>query len=169
MVFAVIAVLGLAGGGAWYALKKPPAPVVVETPKPKVEEPKVELPKVEAPKVVPPSDISITSTPSEADIFSGQEKLGTTPAKLSYKADTAPFDVVIRKKGYKDQKLRIVPDRSREYVLDLQSSRSSSSGSSKPTVKPSVKPAVAETPKVEVKPEVKPAGKLRDLKDPFAN
>jgi eukaryotic-like serine/threonine-protein kinase len=171
LVFGVLVALGLAGGGAWFVLHKNPPPVVVETPKPKVEEPKVEAPKVEAPVVVPPSDISITSTPSEADIFNGPEKLGTTPAKLSFKADTAPFEVTIRKKGFKDQKLRIVPDHSREYVLDLQSSRSSSS-SSKPTSKPTSKPAVGETtkPKVEeVKPEVKPAGKLRDLKDPFAN
>jgi hypothetical protein len=119
------------------------------------------------PKPVVPakSKVLIESTPPGADVFNGSERLGTTPATLTFAPDTAPFDVVVRKKGFKDGKLHVTPDHDREYVVELPAS-----GSSSHHERPTAKPVVA-TPEVkpEPKPEPKPAGKLRDLKDPFAN
>jgi hypothetical protein len=113
------------------------------------------------------SKITIRTTPADAEVFNGPERLGTTPANLEFTSDTAAFEVTIKKKGYKDQKFRLTPDHNREYVIDLVSARSPSSGQSgKIKEKPIY--SVDKTPDT-AKPEVKPAGKLRDLKDPFAN
>jgi hypothetical protein len=82
---------------------------------------------------------------------------------------------VLRKKGFKDQKLTVQPDHDREYVLELSSTRRSGSSGKpdkdkpdKPVAPPTAtKPAAApEVPKNDPKAG---AGKLRDLKDPFAN
>jgi serine/threonine-protein kinase len=132
-----------------------PAPTAVEpTPKPAAAPAK--------------STITIGSNPADAEIFNGPERLGVTPAKLELDATTAAFDVVLKKKGYKEAKLRVQPDRNREYVLDLQKASSSSSGTkvSLPKPPPTPPPTTASKPPA---PESKPAGKLRDLKDPFAN
>jgi hypothetical protein len=167
-------VLALGGVGAVVALRRPEPPPV--KPEPVVEKPiaKVETPKpVEPPKPVEiiNSKISIQSTPSEAEVFNGAERLGVTPAHLDYPPSTAAFDVVVKKKGFKEQKLHVLPDRSREYVVELSAERHSG-GSTRPSSSSSsssAKPAATPEPKAEPKPEPKPAGKLRDLKDPFAN
>jgi serine/threonine-protein kinase len=162
-------VLALGGVGAFFALQKkplpPPPPVVVKTPEPKVEPKPVEPAK---PVEVKRSRIDIRSTPADVQVFNGPELLGATPASLDFTADTAPFEVTLKKKGFKEQKLRIAPDRNREYVIEMAKEKSSSSGSTHVREKPATP-----EPKVEAKPEPKvepkPAGKLRDLKDPFAN
>jgi len=166
LILSVLAILALAGVGGWYGLRKPPAPAKPVVPVVAVKP----APKVTPLPVAPPSQISIASTPADADVFNGPEKLGSTPLKLSLKSDLAPFEVTLKKRGYKDQKLRIAPDHDREYVLELASSSHSSSkpsGRDKPPVAVAPEPP---KPKPEAKPpEPKPAGKLRDLKDPFAN
>ena len=131
--------VALGGVGAWLALRQPePSPKPIEPPKVAVQP--IDPPVVkDAPKpmVAAKIKIRVESTPPGADLFLGSERLGVTPASLEYKADTAAFDVVVKKKGFKDGKLHVTP------------------------ITPEVKP--------EPKPEPKPAGKLRDLKDPFAN
>jgi serine/threonine-protein kinase len=173
-LIAGLLVVGLLGGGAAVvALKKkapeppPVAPPVVEKVEPKaVQPPKpVEPTKPAAPVA---SKIQLESTPSGAEVFSGAEKLGLTPTTLEYPPDTAPFEVSLRKKGYREQKLRVSPDRSRDYVVELAvEQRKEKPASSRPAARPAAAPVEAKQP--EAKPEVKPAGKLRDLKDPFAN
>jgi serine/threonine-protein kinase len=167
MILGLVALLAIGGGAAVVVLnKKPPPPTVTPNPVVQKVEPKPVEKPVEKPKPVEPviSKISLESTPSGADVFAGAEKLGVTPATLEYKPDTAPFEVSLRKKGFKEQKLKVSPDRSRDYVVELSAERKESH----PTAKPTTKPAAVEA-KPEAKPEVKPAGKLRDLKDPFAN
>jgi serine/threonine-protein kinase len=167
-LWAAIGAFALVGGiGAVVVMSKkpapapPPAPALVAPSPPPVAAP---APKKEpAPPPVVSSKIQIESTPRDAEVFSGAEKLGVTPTTLDYKPDTAPFEVVLKKKGYKEQKLRVNPDRNREYVVELVAER-------KPTPSRAVsKPSPAATEKAEPKQDIKPAGKLRDLKDPFAN
>jgi len=168
LVVALVGVIAIASVAAVLALgkKPPPAPPPVAKP--------VVAPVVEAKPVAPPakpvepaapavSKIQVESTPSGADVFTGAEKLGVTPVTLEYKPDAPPVELSIRKKGWKEGKLKVNPDHSRDYVVELVVERREHS-SSKPPV---AKPAPPET-KPELKQEVKPAGKLRDLKDPFA-
>jgi serine/threonine-protein kinase len=170
LVFAALGVVLVASGvGAVVMMNQkpppPPAPVVAAPPPRPVEPPKpVEAPRPAAPVL---SKVQIESTPSEAEIFNGPEKLGVTPASLEFKPDTAAFEVVLKKKGYKDQKLRVSPDKSRDYVVELSAERKPSSGSRPSSPKPATREPEARQP--ETKTEAKPAGKLRDLKDPFAN
>ena len=163
----------LLGGGAVVVMSQkkpePPKPVViapVEAPKP---------PPVET-KVVEPAKpthymMSINTQPPGAEVFNGPERLGVTPCNVALPASDKAVELVMKKKGFKDQPLRIVADKDHDYLSDLTaiahshpSSGSKTPKSSAPTVAtPAEKPATA-------KPETpKPAGKLRDLKDPFAN
>ena len=136
------------------------APTPTATPTP------VETPKPAAPPAK--SLIVIGSNPSEAEIFNGPERLGVTPTKLELDATTAAFDVVLKKKGYKEGKIHVQPDRNREYVLDLQKA-GGTSGSVKSTQPKTTTPPATTPATKPPTPESKPAGKLRDLKDPFAN
>jgi serine/threonine-protein kinase len=171
------AAVALAGVGTVAYIKMrpqqttPPPAVTTSTVAPTPVTPPAPKPAVEAPKPAAPvkSVIVIGSNPADAEIFNGPERLGVTPTKIELDATTAPFDVVLKRKGYKEAKLRIQPDRNREYVLDLQKERGGSSGGTKAASKapaPSATPTPTVTPKST---EPKPTGKLRDLKDPFAN
>ncbi len=159
--------------GVVVATRKPPAPVVVVAPpNPIVEAKPVEPPKPEPPKPVLPTtyQISVRSEPSGAEVFQGPERIGATPLTHDFARSSSEIELVVKKKGYKDQKLRFAPDRNHDFVLPLLSARSS-----RPAVTARPQPVTARPePKVEPKPEpkaqdAKPAGKLRDLKDPFAN
>jgi hypothetical protein len=170
----VVAVL-LAGGGAAVVLSqkkpveppKPVVPVVATPPKP-VEPP----PKPVAPPKPTQFTMSISTQPAGAEVFNGAERLGTTPCNVTLAASETPVELMLKKKGYRDQPLKVVPDRDHDFVADLMAA-------AKPTHAPAKTPKstapVATTPTPPVtKPEApketpKPAGKLRDLKDPFAN
>jgi hypothetical protein len=89
-----------------------------------------------------------------------------TPLVLQYVESPAPMTFTLKKKGFKDQPLKLAADKDHEYVVPLLAAHHSS-GPSKPP-KGNV-PVVAAPAAPEPKPEPKPAGKLRDLKDPFAN
>ncbi|HEY7955499.1 MAG TPA: serine/threonine-protein kinase [Polyangia bacterium] len=165
-----LAALGIlaAGGIGYFATRKPPEPVVVApkpapAPKPIAIAPKpVALPPAAPQK----SQLSFRSTPPEAELWSGPERIGVTPINLEYTRDTKPFEVTIKKRGFHDYRLTVAPDRNREYVVELTPLRRPErpSKSSKPAKQSSTSTATQ-----SAKPEVKPAGKLRDLKDPFAN
>jgi hypothetical protein len=59
-----------------------------------------------------------------------------------------------------------VSDKDHDYVVDLQAAARSHASHAAP--RPASKPAAA-APAAKPAPTPKPAGKLRDLKDPFAN
>ena len=168
-----LAALLLAGGGAAVVLtqKKPPPPVVVapvETAKPVSAAP---VP----PKPVEPArptsyTMSISTQPSGADVFNGPERLGVTPCNVVLRASPAPVELTLKKKGYKDQALKLVADKDHDFVTDLMA-LAKPHAPARPTVK-STAPVASPAPtaaKPDAPSSAKPAGKLRDLKDPFAN
>jgi tRNA A-37 threonylcarbamoyl transferase component Bud32 len=176
IVVAVLAALVVAiGVGGYFATRKPaPPPVVavVAPPPPKV---------VEAPPVVVPPPVvaakptqytmTIATQPKGAEVFNGAEILGTTPCDISLPAGTTLVELMLRKKGWKDQPLKIVPDRNHDFLADLtplpKAHSSSPHAASKPAAPPTP-PAPVAKPAEPPAPN-KAAGKLRDLKDPFAN
>ncbi len=117
--------------------------------------------------------ILVRSKPTDADIYRGAEYLGRTMASVNVPFGQDKVDLTLKKRGYKDYPLPVVPNQDRSFQADLVADKKGSSSSAKPSVstaKPTgttTKP-VAES-KPEGKPETKPTGKLRDLKDPFAN
>jgi hypothetical protein len=162
----VFLVVGVGGAVALVKLKTPPPPL----PKPVVATPVTPVavaPKPEPPKPVVPTrhELTIKSDPTDADVFNGFDHLGATPVTLKWDESSTPVSLVLKKKGYKDAPLKVSADKNHEYVVPL--ARMHSSGPARP---PLVKTSpVTAPPPAESKPEPKPAGKLRDLKDPFAN
>jgi len=167
----LVAVL-VAGAAAAVVLtqKKPPppkpAPVVVAKP---VDKP-VEPPKPVEPAKPTQFTMSINTQPAGADVFNGAERLGVTPCNVVLPASETPVELMLKKKGYREQPLRVVPDKDHDFVADLMPATRPSHASGKTTrsTAPVSAPPVA-TPKETPKESPKPAGKLRDLKDPFAN
>jgi eukaryotic-like serine/threonine-protein kinase len=160
----------LAGGAAVVLTQKkpePPKPVVtapVVAPKPVVAET-----KPTAPAKPTHYTMSINTQPPGAEVFNGAERLCVTPCNVPLPASETPVELMLKKKGYKEQTLKIVPDKDHDYLADLMSASKPHSPSAARTPKstaPAATPAVTPAPKPEA---AKPAGKLRDLKDPFAN
>jgi predicted Ser/Thr protein kinase len=172
VVGGVVAVLLLGGGAAAVVLtQKKPEPIVsapVETPKPVVQ------PPVATPKPVEPArpskyTIAINTQPSGAEVFNGPERLGVTPCKVELAASEQPVSLTMKKHGFKDQSFKVVADKDHDFLVDLAAV--GKAHTAKPTVKSSA--PVAQPTAPALKPaeptQPKPAGKLRDLKDPFAN
>jgi serine/threonine-protein kinase len=175
VVGGILGALVLASGGAAVVMMQkkpdPPKPIVqVEPPKPVVAPPPVEKKPVEPPKPTK-FTVSVTTQPAGADVFNGAERLGVTPCNIVLPASDKMVELTLKKKGYKDQSLKVVPDRDHDFVADLMSAAKPHERPVAKTPKstaPVATPTVAPPP--EKKPEApKPAGKLRDLKDPFAN
>ena len=112
-----------AAGRRWCCRRRsrePPKPVVtapVVAPKPTV---------VEAPKPVEPAKpsqytMSINTQPAGAEVFNGSERLGVTPCNVPLPASETPVDLMLKKKGFKEQTLKIVPDKDHDYLVDLMS------------------------------------------------
>jgi serine/threonine-protein kinase len=173
MIGGIVALL-LAGGAAAVVLsqKKPEPP----KPAPIVEQKPVATKPVEPPKPVEPAKpthytMSISTQPAGAEVFNGAERLGTTPCNVVLPASETPVELMIRKHGWREQPLKIIPDKDHDFVADLMPAAKTSHPSGK-APKSSAPTATAPTaPKADTpaKDAPKPAGKLRDLKDPFAN
>jgi hypothetical protein len=151
--------------------QKKPAPVTppaatVEAVKPAVKD---EPPKVVEPPKPTQFTQAINTNPAGAEVFRGPERLGLTPFNVVLPAGSTVVEITLKKKGFKDQVLKVTPDKDHDYVFDMVAQKTHTA-SPRPAVK-STAPATA-TPTPATKPEAgtpKPAGKLRDLKDPFAN
>jgi serine/threonine-protein kinase len=149
----VTAVL-LAGGGAaaWLALR-PAAPVAA---------PAVDAGRpAPAPAAAPAHDaaartveVTVRSRPPGADVLRGAERLGQTPAKLSFPAGRDEVVLAIRKAGFEERGLHLTPDRDREFELDL--APVARRGVARPKPPPPAK-APERTPRVP------------ELKDPFSD
>ena len=171
IVGGILGAVALAGAAVVLTRKpvEPPKPIVqVTTPKPVVAPP-VEKKPVEPPK---PTQFttSINTQPSGAEVFNGAERLGVTPCNVVLPASEKPVELTLKKKGYKEQTLHVVPDRDHDFVADLMSAGKPHERPVGKTPKSSAPTVAAPVAAPEKKPEApKPAGKLRDLKDPFAN
>jgi serine/threonine-protein kinase len=165
----------LIGGAAAVLVtqKKPPPPV--EKPIVAVAPPPVVTPPPPPPVVAkePPKPTSFTASistnPTGAEIFSGSERLGVSPFNVVLPASDTPVELTLKKKGYKDTLLKVVPNRDHDFVNDLVAVAHSHSSSRPSAPRPEPVAAKPEPPKPAEPPAPKPAGKLRDLKDPFAN
>lgn len=86
-----------------------PAPVAaaavapVATPKP----PPVTTPP---PEKQATHDIIVRTPGPGAQVFQGEENLGETPLKLTFKAGTEPTSITLRRPGYRDLTVELVPD-----------------------------------------------------------
>jgi serine/threonine-protein kinase len=161
------------GGVSLIAMRRPkpqPAPVVAAAPPPPViaPPPVVAPAPVAVPPPAPPAthELNITSTPAEAEVYDGLERLGVTPYKTTLPESKEPMNLTLRKKGFKEEKISLVNDRNHDFVVPLLPLKKSAPAKA-PIASKSQAPAPPE--KTAEPPAVKPAGKLRDLKDPFAN
>jgi predicted Ser/Thr protein kinase len=172
VVGGALAVLLLGGGAAAVVLTRKPEPKPIVTAP--VEPPKPIVAPVEPPKPVEPArpskyTMTINTQPSGAEVFNGPERLGTTPCKVELAASEQPVSLTMKKHGFKDQSFKVVADKDHDFLVDLAAV--GKAHTTKPTVKstaPVVQPT-APAPKPAEPAAPKPAGKLRDLKDPFAN
>ncbi len=174
VVGGVAAVLLAGGAAAVVMMQKKPEP-----PRPVVTAPVVEAPRPQPPVAAPapvepakPSQftMSINTQPAGAEVFNGAERLGTTPCNVVLPASETPVELALKKKGYKEQTLKLVPDKDHDFLVDLMSVAKPHAAPAHPP-KPAAPTVAAPQPKPDApKPDQpKPAGKLRDLKDPFAN
>jgi len=124
-----LAALGLAGwatlGGdepePRVAAPPPPAaPVVEAEPEPEPEpvpEPAPEAPPEPAPVL---RSVTITSTPSGAEIFDGDESIGTTPHTLEVSEDAAPRALELRMRGRRSATVEVTADGPDELSATLR-------------------------------------------------
>ncbi|HEX9104301.1 MAG TPA: PEGA domain-containing protein, partial [Polyangia bacterium] len=176
LVVGGLAALLLAGGGAAVVMtqNKPAPPKTPVVSAPVVEAPKP-APPAEAPKPVVPAKpsqftMSINTQPAGAEVFNGVERLGTTPCNVVLPASETPVELMLKKKGFKEQALKLVPDKDHDFLVDLMSAARPHAAPSRPSKGPAPTVAAPAAKPEAAKPEQpKPAGKLRDLKDPFAN
>jgi hypothetical protein len=172
--------IGIVGGAAvaggavlWWQLRAPAS---------KVDSPPPVAPSVVAP-APPPSaptpppvetapvehEITIETVPKGAEVFRGDERLGVTDGVFKLAHGSAPIELRIAMKGYKDYTLQIHPDHNGRYKPGLEPlpRHAPAAPISK---KASPRP---EAPRPETKPEPPPRAEQpkhhqADLIDPFS-
>jgi hypothetical protein len=136
-----------------------PAPAVVVPPPAPPPIAKLAPPAPPAAPAIAMNRITIQSTPAEADVMRGPERLGRTPLDLDLSASGEAFDVVLVKAGFKDGRLRVASDRTREYVVRLQAAPRKAATVAAPP--PAVQAPVPPPPELKKKPP-------SELKDIYA-
>jgi serine/threonine-protein kinase len=177
-----LALVAMAAAVALKPSAKPAAPPVTPpAAPPTVAQPAPSPPPVKPVEAAKPAEpakptrhtMSINTQPSGAEVFRGPERLCVaTPCSFELAASQTAVELTLRKKGYKDQPLHVVADRDHDFVADLLAEQQRHHpAAAKPAAKPAAAPPVVAAPPkpAEPPPAPKPAGKLRDLKDPFAN
>ena len=56
-------------------------------------------------------------------MFVGPERLGLTPFNVKLPAGTQVVELTLKKKGFKDQVLKVTPDKDHDYVFDMVAAR----------------------------------------------
>jgi hypothetical protein len=172
-----LALIAVAAGAAVVLTKKKPAPAI---PPPVAAQLPVHKP---APPPAPPKVVEFTmaidTVPAGAEVMNGAEVLGVTPFDLVLPSSATPVELTLKKKGFRDQTLKVTPDKNHHYLADLLPASRTKPAAAKPAAaKPASRPsragepgAVAAPPKPSAAEPAAPkaAGKLRDLKDPFGN
>ena len=169
----LIALLAIGGAVAWVLIPrtpvtKPDVPPVVGT-NPPVDAPKQPLSPPQVPVTAPANVLlTINTNPPGAEIFRGKERLGVTPANVTFPNDKRPVVLSLRKRDFKDRDAEVVADRDRTYDFDLTAIKKPSTPTKPPSTHSDTPPPV--TPPGKQTPSGKqPPAKLRDLKDPFAD
>ncbi|MDB4968741.1 MAG: hypothetical protein JWN44_4430 [Myxococcales bacterium] len=172
LLFAGAAALLLAGGGAAVVLTQKKPPVVTAPVATAPIEPAKPVEPVKPVEPAKPTEFTqaINTNPAGAEVFRGPERLGLTPFNVVLPVGPTVVELTLKKKGFKDQILKVTADKDHDYVFDMVPAKTHTA-SPHPSVK-STAPAAARPEPAAPKGEPatpKPAGKLRDLKDPFAN
>jgi serine/threonine-protein kinase len=169
-----LALVAVAGAAAVLLNKKKPEapPPVAAKVTPPVEPPAAPPPPVEAKPTQ--FTMAIDTVPAGAEVMNGAEVLGVTPFDLVLPVSTTPVELTLKKKGFRDQSLKVTPDKNHHYLADLLPASRAKPAPAKPAAAKPARPEApaAATPAKPAAPEPaapKAAGKLRDLKDPFAN
>ena len=89
--------------------------------------------------------MSINTQPAGAEVFNGSERLGVTPCNVPLPASETPVDLMLKKKGFKEQTLKIVPDKDHDYRRRPHAARPSAHAPAAKTTK-STAPTPAATP-----------------------
>jgi hypothetical protein len=122
--------------------------------------------------------MAIDTVPAGAEVMNGAEVLGVTPFDLVLPSSATPVELTLKKKGFRDQTLKVTPDKNHHYLADLlpagrvkPAGGGKSAGGGKPAraAEPAAPAAASSKPPAAEPASPKAAGKLRDLKDPFAN
>jgi serine/threonine-protein kinase len=110
------------------------------------------------------SRVVVLSTPPDAEVVNGPERLGRTPLTLTLPRDAAPFDVTVHHGGYRDQRLRLEPDRDREYTVRLLLAPARAPHPAPPAAAaaPAARPTTA-TPPTPPAPDRKTPRELKDV------
>ncbi|MBJ72966.1 MAG: serine/threonine protein kinase [Sandaracinus sp.] len=143
VAIAVVLLLGLAGGGAWFAMQggepeveaqPTPPPIAAtpeqETPEPEVEEPEVEPAETamdEAAAMAEPVMVTIQSEP-EAEVWRGDEYVGRTPVELERPEER--LELELRAEGYETRGFAISSLTSQEVSFRLERERRRRRGTS---------------------------------------
>ena len=64
--------------------------------------------------------LTLRSDPAGASVYLGEEKLGETPYVFQVRADTEPYELMVRKKGYHSKTVLVNPAEQTEYSVVLR-------------------------------------------------
>ncbi|WP_428266165.1 protein kinase domain-containing protein [Haliangium sp.] len=69
-------------------------------------------------------DLRVSSRPRGAEVYRGHERVGETPLVLTVDKGSAPVALVLKKAGYRDEQVELVPNRDRASNTSLRRRRS---------------------------------------------
>jgi hypothetical protein len=105
-------------------------------------------------------ELVLDTKPQGAEVFEGPEHLGTTPLRLRHSKGEAAVTYVLRKLGFRDESLPVVPNRDKELMVELvvkEASPHKVASRKAATATPAPRPAQPSAPKKRV----------TDLRNPF--
>jgi serine/threonine-protein kinase len=104
-------------------------------------------------------EIVLRTVPAGADIFEGDEKLGSSPLTLKRARQEQPFNFTIRHGGYRDVSREVIPDRDRDLEVVLVQKPKAVVAAHKPAPPPQPAP---QQPQPHQQPK-----RVSDLRNPF--
>ncbi|XYH94121.1 protein kinase domain-containing protein [Sorangium sp. So ce1128] len=93
----------------------PPAPLSAAPPAPLSAAPPAPLPAPPAETVA----VRLSTRPADASVWIGDRKVGSSSAPLALPRGSEPVELVLRKPGFKDARVKLSPDRDREMDVTL--------------------------------------------------
>ncbi|WP_437686152.1 protein kinase domain-containing protein [Sorangium sp. So ce176] len=93
--------------------REPPEPPVAPAPPPAA---------TAAPLTVAPAEtatVRLTTRPADASVWIGDRRVGSAGAPIALPRGSEPVELVLRKPGFKDASVQLIPDRDREMDVSL--------------------------------------------------